>query len=94
VKFSMPPYPMWLEGPDQVAGWLLGQGIGCKGSKVLVTAANGGAAVGTYRIASEGGYLPFALQVIETEDGRISGLHNFLYPELFPFFGLPERLDA
>jgi hypothetical protein len=26
--------------------------------------------------------------------GRIVGHHNFLYPELFPQFGLPTRLEA
>src|SRR4051812_20258623 len=34
VTFSMPPYELWLEGPDQVAQWLLGQGIGCRGSRL------------------------------------------------------------
>jgi RNA polymerase sigma-70 factor, ECF subfamily len=36
---------------------------------------------------------PFALQIIETSGGRITAIHNFLYPELFPAFGLPTRLE-
>ena len=37
---SMPPYPLWLRGPAQVRAWLLGTGIGCRGSRVLKVAAN------------------------------------------------------
>ena len=92
VKFSMPPYPLWLEGPVEVSGWLLGTGIGCRGSRLLATTANGCAACGSYRQAGPGVHEPFALQVIEVTGDRISGWHNFLYPELFPAFGLPTRL--
>jgi RNA polymerase sigma-70 factor, ECF subfamily len=31
--------------------------------------------------------------VIEVKDGRISGHHNFLYPELFAEFGLPPFIE-
>jgi RNA polymerase sigma-70 factor (ECF subfamily) len=37
---------------------------------------------------------PWAIQIIEVADGRIVGHHNFVYPELFPAFGLPPRLEA
>jgi len=94
VEFSMPPYPLWLQGPEQVAGWLLGTGIGCEGSRLVATAANGTAAFGSYRCTRPGLHEPFALQVIEVHDGRISGWHNFLYPELFEAFGLPMRLES
>ena len=30
---------------------------------------------------------------VEMSDGRIAGLHHFLYPELFAEFGLPPRLE-
>jgi RNA polymerase sigma-70 factor (ECF subfamily) len=93
ATFSMPPHPLWLRGPDQVAAWLLGQGIGCSGSKVLTTAANGGFAYGAYKPAGDGVYMPFALAVVEVRGDRISGIHNFLYPELFTAFGMPERLE-
>ena len=44
---------------------------------------------------ADGGYEPWALQVIEVSDGRIGELTFFLDTErLFPLFGLPERLDA
>ncbi len=39
-----------------------------------------------------GGWAPWALQVLEIEDGRIVEYHAFLDPELFAAFGLPEHL--
>ena len=94
VRFSMPPYELWLQGPVEVSRWLLGTGAGCRGSRLVETSANGGPAFGSYRPAGPGVHEPFALQVIEISDGRISGWTNFLYPELFPAFGLPLRLEA
>jgi RNA polymerase sigma-70 factor (ECF subfamily) len=93
AMFSMPPFPLWLRGPDEVAAFMLGQGIHCKGSRLLTTSANGGPAVGVYHPAGQGVYEPWALVVLELSGGRIAGLHHFLYPELFVQFGLPERLE-
>jgi RNA polymerase sigma-70 factor, ECF subfamily len=90
---SMPPYALWLRGRVEIGRWFLGPGIGCRGSRILPTAANGCAAFGTYRPSGPGTHEPFSLQVVEVSDGRISGLHNFLYPELFAAFGLPARLE-
>jgi RNA polymerase sigma-70 factor (ECF subfamily) len=91
---SMPPYALWLRGPQEVINWQLGQGAGCRGSRLVATSANGCAAFGSYRPAGPGVHEPFAIQVIEVSEGRISGLHNFLYPELFAAFGLPSRLES
>jgi RNA polymerase sigma-70 factor (ECF subfamily) len=93
ATFSMPPHPLWLRGPEQVAGWLLGQGLGCRGSKVITTAANGGFAYAAYKPSGPGVHDAFALAVVEVRGDRISGIHNFLYPELFTAFGLPTRLE-
>ena len=94
ATFSMPPFPLWLRGPDEVGRFMLGQGIHCKGSRLLPTAANGGPAVGVYHPAGPGAYEPWALVVLELSAGRIAGLHHFLYPELFAQFGLPARLET
>ncbi len=91
---SMPPYDFWLRGPVEMSRWLLGEGIGCRGSRLLVTAANGGAAFGQYRSDGQGGHLPWALQVIEISGDRIVGWHNFLDTSLFAAFGLPARLES
>jgi RNA polymerase sigma-70 factor (ECF subfamily) len=94
---SMPPYDLWLHGRDDIFTWWLGPGAACRGSRVIPTvAANGAPAFGQYKPASSGdGYEPWALQVLEVEDGRIVELTFFLDTDsVFPRFGLPARLDA
>jgi RNA polymerase sigma-70 factor (ECF subfamily) len=93
AQFSMPPFPLWVQGPGQIHDFMLGTGAKCEGSRVLLTRANGGPAVAIYN-RGEDGFMPWALVVLEFSGGRISGLHHFIYPEIFPKFGLPERLDA
>jgi RNA polymerase sigma-70 factor (ECF subfamily) len=94
---SMPPFDLWLRGRDDIFTWWLGPGAGCRGSRVVPTvAANGSPAFGQYKPSESGdGYEPWALQVLEVEDGRIVELTFFLDTErVFPLFGLPLRLDA
>ena len=93
---SMPPYDLWLSGRDDIFRWWFGPGIGCQGSRVVPTvAANGSPAFGQYKPAPGGGFEPWALQVVELEDGKIAELTFFLDTEtLFPLFGLSPRLDA
>ena len=93
---SMPPFDMWLRGRDDIFAWWFGPGIGCSGSRVIPTvAANGSPAFGQYKPSPDGGYEPWALQVLELSEGRIVELTFFLDTEtLFPLFGLPARLDS
>jgi RNA polymerase sigma-70 factor (ECF subfamily) len=93
---SMPPYDMWLSGRDDVLSWWFGPGIGCQGSRLVpVGYANGMPAYGQYKPSPDGGYEPWALQVIELRGGRIGEFTFFLDTDrLFPLFGLPSRLDA
>jgi len=92
---SMPPYDLWLEGREDIFAWWWGPGIGCKGSRVVPTvAANGAPAFGQYKPSEDGGYEPWALQVLEIEDGRIVELTFFLETDVvFSRFGLPPHLD-
>ena len=92
VVFNMPPFELWLQGPDDVAKWMLGPGIGCKDAKLITTRANGCPAVAIYKPNEDGVWEPFNLAVLEIENGEITLITNFLYPELFPAFGLPRRL--
>jgi RNA polymerase sigma-70 factor (ECF subfamily) len=93
---SMPPYDMWLSGREDILAWWVGPGNGCRGSRVIpVVRANGSPAFGQYKPSPNGGYEPWALQVLELSDGRIAELTFFLDTQrLFPLFGLPPRLDA
>ena len=94
---SMPPYDLWLRGRDDIFTWWFGPGIGCRGSRVIPTvSANGAPAFGQYKPSDSGqGYEPWALQVVEIENGQIAELTFFLdTARVFPLFGLPGRLDA
>jgi RNA polymerase sigma-70 factor (ECF subfamily) len=94
---SMPPYELWLSGREDILGWWVGPGAGCRGSRVIPTvSANGSPAFGQYKPSEDGrGYDPWALQVLEIADGRIVEFTFFLSTDtLFPLFGLPARLDA
>lgn len=62
---SMPPYALWLRGHDSIRSWLLGRGAGCRGSRLVPTAACGSPAFGQYRPAGPGRYTPWALIVLE-----------------------------
>lgn len=95
VVQSMPPYELWLEGVDTIRGFWLGPGAPCRGSRLLPTVANGRPAFGQYRPSGPGGrHEPWALQVLEISDGRITGMTFFLDTDrVFPMFGLPLTLD-
>jgi len=93
ANFTMPPFDMWLKGTGDIAKWYVGQGIGCQDSRLLPISMNGCAGFGAYKRSGPNTWDPFSIQVIEVSGGRISGLHHFLYPELFPAFGLPTGLE-
>ena len=96
ARQSMPPFDMWLAGRDDVLAWWFGPGIACKGSRVVPTvSANGMPTFGQYKIDPNGGYSPWALQVLDVSDGQIREITFFLdTAKLFPLFGLPLHLDA
>jgi RNA polymerase sigma-70 factor, ECF subfamily len=96
ATWSMPPYELWLRGHLDIRRWCLGPGIGCKGSRLVPTMANGSPAYGQYRPSGPNGtFEPWSLHVIEgVSDGRITGVSFFLdTASLFPLFGLPSRLN-
>ncbi|OAR24986.1 RNA polymerase subunit sigma-70 [Streptomyces sp. ERV7] len=95
ATLSMPPYDLWLRGPEDIVAWHLGTGCGCRGSRLVPTVANGTPAFGQYRPSGPGGrHEPWALQVVEIADGKIVGLNAFLdTARWFPMFGLPESLE-
>jgi RNA polymerase sigma-70 factor, ECF subfamily len=94
AQLSMPPFCLWLQGPEQIELWLHGPGSGCRGSRLLPTAACGSPAFAQYRPDGQGGYAPWALIVLELTQDSICGWNTFLDVErLFPRFGLPAKLD-
>jgi RNA polymerase sigma-70 factor, ECF subfamily len=91
---SMPPFDLWLQGADQVVGWMLGPGIACRGSKLIPVQVNGTAGFASYKPAGDGRLEPWAIQVIDVRDGLISAHHNYIFPEVFAELGLPDHLDG
>lgn len=95
ATLSMPPYALWLQGHQPIRTWLLGRGAGCRGSRLIPTAASGSPAFGQYRPPREpGGPHPaWALIVLELSGDRIAAMNMFLDTQaLFPLFGLPPEL--
>jgi RNA polymerase sigma-70 factor (ECF subfamily) len=93
ATLSMPPYDLWLQGHDSIATWLLGAGLGCRGSHLVPVAASGGMpAFAQYR---DGGATPWALILLELDGARITSMTSYLDVEtLFPRFGLPMQWAA
>jgi RNA polymerase sigma-70 factor (ECF subfamily) len=95
ASWSMPPYELWLQTHEDIRSWCLGPGVGCRGSRLIATSANGSPAFGQYKPSAPGaGHEPWSLQVLEVSGGRISGITFFLdTATLFPLFGIPPRLE-
>jgi RNA polymerase sigma-70 factor (ECF subfamily) len=95
ATFSMPPYALWLQGPERVREWLTGPGAACRGSRMLPAAACGMPTFAQYRPHPEGGHFAWGLVVLELDGDRISDWNTFLDAgTIFPRFGLPLRLPG
>ncbi|HYI10048.1 MAG TPA: sigma-70 family RNA polymerase sigma factor [Thermoanaerobaculia bacterium] len=94
ATFSMPPYTLWLRGPEPVRMWLTGPGTECRGSRLVPVHACASPAFAQYRRGeAEGTYQAWALIVLELAGDRIADWNSFLDTErLFPMFGLPLRM--
>ena len=96
ATMSMPPYELWLRGASEIRAWNLGTGSGCRGSRLVPILANGAPAFAQYRASGRNGELePWALQVLDVVDGRITAINCFLDTErMFPLFGVPASPPA
>ncbi|MCL3995132.1 sigma-70 family RNA polymerase sigma factor [Streptomyces lavenduligriseus] len=93
---TMPPFDLWLRGTADITGFMTTIGASCAGSRLVPVQANGLPAFAHYKPDPEnGGFTPWAVQVLEISAGRITGFHCFLDTQRwFPLFGLPLRLEA
>ncbi|MCX5050624.1 MULTISPECIES: sigma-70 family RNA polymerase sigma factor [unclassified Streptomyces] len=93
---TMPPFDLWLTGHDDIAGFMTTLGSACEGSRLVPVQVNGLPGFAQYKPdPDEGGYAPWAVQVLEISDGRLTGFHFFLDTKRwFPLFGLPLHLEA
>ena len=91
----MPPFEMWLRGREDIGTWMLGPGSACRNSRLIEVMANGSPAFAQYRPTAAGGHVPWALHVLEIEDGQIAHISSFLDLDtgLFEKMGLPAALE-
>ncbi|MFF1694219.1 sigma-70 family RNA polymerase sigma factor [Streptomyces sp. NPDC058257] len=92
---TMPPFDLWLRGTADITGFMSTIGASCANSRLFPVDVNGTPGFAHYKPDPEnGGFSPWAVQVIEISAGRIAGFHCFLdTPRWFPLFGLPLHLD-
>jgi RNA polymerase sigma-70 factor, ECF subfamily len=91
---TMPPHPTWYAGREAI---MVGVRQGFEPEfghlRSVVAAANTQPAAAHYlRAPGESEHRPLALDVLRIEGGRVAEIDSFLYPELFPAFGLPPSL--
>jgi len=93
---TMPPFDLWLTGHDDITGFMTTLGSACEGSRLVPVQVNGLPGFAQYKPDPEkGGHTPWAVQVLEISDGRLTGFHFFLDTQRwFPLFGLPLHLEA
>jgi RNA polymerase sigma-70 factor (ECF subfamily) len=89
--FSMPPFSLWLRGPDSIAAWLVTSP--CANALLVPIAANASPAFAVYKPAASGNYDAYAIQVLECADSHIAAIHTYLDPSLFEEFDLPATRE-
>lgn len=92
---SMPPFPMWVRGKDDLFKFFSLTRGHCEGSRFLPVTVNGGyPAYAQYMPSPDASVLiPWGIHVIEAQDGKIRHVQNFINTKLFSRFGLPEQID-
>ena len=91
---TMPPHPTWYAGREAILT-ASEQGFDPDFGHLrsIVADANMQPAAAHYlRRPGEPEHRPLALDVLRIEDGRIAEISSFVFPELFPAFGLPPTV--
>ncbi|MGG1517001.1 sigma-70 family RNA polymerase sigma factor [Paenibacillus oryzisoli] len=94
-QMSMPPFPMWICGKEDLFQFFTLTRWHCDGSRFLPTTVNGGyPALAQYMPSSDKTCLvPWGIHVLVMKDKKIFHIQNFINTKLFSRFGLPEHLD-
>ena len=93
ARLTMPPHPIWYAGREAI---LVAAQQGFDPDfgqlRAVATGANRQPAVAYYlRPPRASDYRPLALDVLRVDGGRIAEITSFVFPELFPAFGLPPH---
>jgi RNA polymerase sigma-70 factor (ECF subfamily) len=91
--FSMPPWPIWWQGGETIAGFSATAARVCPSTSKVATRANGQPAVASYGLDRESGrYTASAIDVFTFEGDSIKEITAFVNPGMFARFGLPAEL--
>jgi len=96
ATLAMPPIPQWLQGARALEvsmGAMVFASTTAGAFRLHPTMASGEPAFAVYRRAESGALEPYALQILQVQDGTIVGIVAFLDVRLFARFGLPATLD-
>jgi RNA polymerase sigma-70 factor, ECF subfamily len=95
ATLTMPPFELWLQGIDDICGFLAAMQSEGGRDRVVTVAANGCPALAIYRPNRESQVLEaFGIHVLECAGERIVAIHAFLDPGLFAVFGLPVVFEG
>jgi RNA polymerase sigma-70 factor (ECF subfamily) len=94
ARLTMPPHPTWYTGREAI---LVATRKGFEPEfghlRGIVTGANTQPAAAYYlRQPGDSEYRPLAIDVLRIEGGLVAEISSFVFPELFPAFGLPSTL--
>ena len=92
---SMPPFPMWVRGKEDLFKFFTLTRGHCTGSKLISITVNGGyPALAQYMPSNEASVLvPWGIHVIEMREEKVLHVQNFINTKLFSRFGLPEQIN-
>ena len=91
--FSMPPWPIWWQGSETIAGFSTTAAKVCPSTHQVATRANGQPAVASYGLDPDTGrYTASAIDVFTFEGDAIKEITAFVNPGMFARFGLPAEL--
>jgi RNA polymerase sigma-70 factor, ECF subfamily len=91
--FSMPPWPIWWQGGETIAGFSKTAARVCPSTSKMATRANGQPAVASYGLDPDSGrYTASAIDVFTFEGDAIKEITAFVNPAMFARFGLPAEL--
>jgi RNA polymerase sigma-70 factor, ECF subfamily len=95
VVFSMPPWPIWWQGRDRIAGFAIDSLDLCPPSRAVPCRANGQPALAHYTLDDKTGrFKASALDVLTLQGASFKEITGFVTPEIFPLFGLPTQLAS
>lgn len=93
---SMPPFPMWIRGQEDLSKFFELTRWHCIGSKFLPVTVNGGYPALAQYSPSKGDasvLVPWGIHIIEVRDDQVFHVQNFINAKLFSRLGLPEQIQ-